>query len=346
MFEDDNPLGLEYDNPPSIGEQLDAGVDLIRGLGNRISGAVTLIPEYLSQFRAANQQQAAQPVTPISGSTNVLQAAENLAQTQAITEAQAAEGVASRLESFVPKPVADAAALFTSVVMPGLGEVKLLPTLGTIRITKVGKLFPEVAEDASKYMDDADAYMAKHGSMHGFPRFVDPKGEEYIPRPKGTKPTGEPRLALSPRSGKEASAATRRGRDITSDSLEKFDRQQFNRMVKENKGDLMLQAGDIQTYVEHNRRLSSPYWNTARAKGQKPGNVDNLSELFDFEFKTFKDSVDAALDRIPDSPIDAFYDPMVDSIVVENIKTGKQLGYIEQGADIKAQLNKFIQKVK
>ena len=31
---------------------------------------------------------------------------------------------------------------------------------------------------------------------------------------------------------------------------------------------------------------------------------------------------------------------------VENIKTGKQLGYLDQTADIKTQLNKYIQKVK
>ena len=232
-----------------------------------------------------------------------------------------------------------------SVLIPLLGMVSIGGGIG-LRKTKVGKQFPEVAESASKYMDEAEAYLKQKGSLEGYPRFVDPAGAEHLPRPKGTKPSGEPRLALSPMSVKQAYTNVRKGKDVTSDEFEKFQRQQFNQMVKQTKSDTMVQFADMPSYVEHNRRLSSPFWKTARAKGQKAGDVDNLSQLFNLEFKTFKDNVDKALDRIPDSPIDAYYDPLVDSIVVENIKTGKQLGYLDQTTDIKTQLNKYIQKVK
>jgi hypothetical protein len=232
-----------------------------------------------------------------------------------------------------------------SVLIPLLGMVS---AGGGIRLrkTKVGRQFPEVAESASKYMDEAEVYLKQKGSLEGYPRFTDPAGEEYLVRPRGTKPDGTTRLAMSPMSVKQRYSNVRKGRDVTSDEFEAFQRQQFNQMVKQTKSDTMVQYADMPSYVEHNRRLSSPYWKTARAKGQKAGDVDNLSQLFDLDFKNFKDNVDKALDRIPDSPIDAYYDPLVDSIVVENIKTGKQLGYLDQTADIKTQLNKYIQKVK
>lgn len=232
-----------------------------------------------------------------------------------------------------------------SAVLPLLGVVSVGGGI-RLRRTKVGQQFPEVAESASKYMDEAEAYLKQQGSLTGYPRFKDPAGAEYLPRPKGTKPSGEPRLAMSPMSVKQAYTQTRKGRDVTSDSFEAFQRKQFNQMVKENRTDLIAQYADIPSYVEHNRRLSSPFWKTKRAKGQKAGDVDNLTQLFDLDFKNFKDNVDKTLDRIPNSPIDAFYDPMVDSIVVENIKTGKQLGYLDPSLDVKTQLNNFITKLK
>ena len=93
------------------------------------------------------------------------------------------------------------------------------------------------------------------------------------------------------------------------------------------------------------RRLSSPFWKTARAKNQAAGNVDNLTQIFDLEFKTFKDNVDKILDNTKDSPIDAFYDPMIESVVVENIKTGKRLGLLDQTKDIKKQLERFATRI-
>lgn len=345
MYDEGNPLGLDYTSLPDIGEQLRAGVDFYKGLGSRFMGAVTLIPDFLSQFREANKAQAEKTYEPTS---NLIKEVIELPESYASAESRMAEGVGNLVGQIpgVPKVVEDASVLAASILSPFPSEVNLLPMLGTIRLTKVGKQFPELAETASKYMDDAETYLKKHGSLEGYPRFIDPEGAEYLPRPKGKKLDGTPRLAMSPMSVKQAYTNTRKGRDVTSDAFEAFQRKQFNQMVRQNKTDLLMQYAEMPSYVEHNRRLSSPFWETARAKGQKAGDVDNLSQLFDLDFKNFKDNVDKALDRIPNSPIDAFYDPLVDSIVVENIKTGRQLGYLNQTDDIKTQLTKYIQKIK
>lgn len=232
-----------------------------------------------------------------------------------------------------------------SVALPLLGVIGVKGGV-RLRTTKVGQKFPEVAESASKYMNEAETYLTNQGSLKGYPRFTDPTGKEYLVRPRGTNPDGTTRLAMSPMSVKQRYTNVRAGRDVTSDEFEAFQRQQFNQMVKQTKSDTMVQYADMPSYVEHNRRLSSPYWQTARGKNQKAGDVDNLSQLFDLEFKTFKDNVDKALDRMPNSPIDAYYDPLVDSIVVENIKTGKQLGYLDQSKSIKEQLEQFTRKAR
>lgn len=300
-------------------------MDLLQKAGGAIRFAGQKVSEFQQGFKEATS--FLDPVEDIV--TKAMQAESKLPGSRAVEGAQI---------------VAEKAGV-PSVLIPLLGMVSVGGGI-RLRKTKVGKQFPEVAESASKYMDEAEAYLKQKGSLEGYPRFVDPTGAEHLPRPKGTKPSGEPRLALSPMSVKQAYTNVRKGRDVTSDEFEAFQRKQFNQMVKQTKSDTMVQYADMPSYVEHNRRLSSPFWKTARAKGQKAGDVDNLSQLFDLEFKTFKDNVDKALDRIPDSPIDAYYDPLVDSIVVENIKTGKQLGYLDQTTDIKTQLNKYIQKVK
>lgn len=300
-------------------------MDLLQKAG----GAIRFVGKQVSEFQQGFKEATSflDPVEDVV--TKAMQAESKLPGSRAVEGAQI---LAERAN--VP-----------SVLIPLLGVVSVGGGI-RLRKTKVGKQFPEVAESASKYMDEAEAYLKQKGSLEGYPRFVDPTGAEHLPRPKGTKPSGEPRLALSPMSVKQAYTNVRKGRDVTSDEFEAFQRKQFNQMVKQTKSDTMVQYADMPSYVEHNRRLNSPFWKTARAKGQKAGDVDNLSQLFDLEFKTFKDNVDKALDRIPDSPIDAYYDPLVDSIVVENIKTGKQLGYLDQTTDIKTQLNKYIQKVK
>jgi len=286
------------------------------------NGAIRLAGQKISEFQQSFREATSflDPVEDIA--TKALQAESKLPSSRAIEGAQI---LAERAN--VP-----------SIFLPLLGVVSVGGSI-RLRKTKVGKQFPEVAESASKYMDEAEAYLKQQGSLEGYPRFTDPTGEKYLVRQRGGG-----RLAMSPMSVKQAYTNTRKGRDVTSDSFEKFQRKQFDQMVKENKTDLMVQFAEMPSYVEHNRRLSSPYWKTARAKGQKAGDVDNLTQLFDLDFKNFKDNVDKALDRITNSPVDAFYDPMVDSIVVENIKTGKRLGYLDQGLDIQEQLSRFIDR--
>ena len=225
-----------------------------------------------------------------------------------------------------------------------LGAVVPGPSKGGIRLTRVGRQFPEVAEQASKYMDDADEYLKTFGSLKGYSRFTDPEGGKYLPRAKGKTSSGTTRLAMSPEKVKEAYTKTRKGRDVTSSEFEAFQRKQFNKLVKDGKSDLISQLTNQPSYIEHNRRLSSPFWKTARAKNQAAGDVDNLTQVFDLEFKTFKDNVDKILDNTKDSPIDAFYDPMIESVVVENIKNGKRLGLLDQTKDIKQQLNRYAKK--
>jgi len=286
------------------------------------NGAIRLAGQKISEFQQSFREATSflDPVEDIA--TKALQAESKLPSSRAIEGAQI---LAERAN--VP-----------SIFLPLLGVVSVGGSI-RLRKTKVGKQFPEVAESASKYMDEAEAYLKQQGSLEGYPRFTDPTGEKYLVRQRGGG-----RLAMSPMSVKQAYTKTRKGRDVTSDSFEKFQRKQFDQMVKENKTDLMVQFAEMPSYVEHNRRLSSPYWKTARAKGQKAGDVDNLTQLFDLDFKNFKDNVDKTLDRITNSPVDAFYDPMVDSIVVENIKTGKRLGYLDQGLDIQEQLSRFIDR--
>lgn len=226
-----------------------------------------------------------------------------------------------------------------------LGAVIPGPSKGGIRLTRVGRQFPEVAQKASKYMDEADQYLKTHGSLKGYRRFTDPTGAEYLPRPKGKTSSGATRLAMTPKTVKAAYTKARKGKDITSSEFEAFQRRQFNTLIKEGKSDLIAQLADIPSYIEHNRRLNSPFWKSARAKNQAAGNVDNLTQVFDLEFKTFKDNVDKILDNTKDSPIDAFYDPMIESVVVENIKTGKRLGLLDQTKDIKKQLEIFATRI-
>ena len=356
MYDDDNPLGLTYDAPITLQDQLGAA----RSMLQNVMGTIRYVPKFLENLREQVRQEAQAPLqTKIPTSTDkvnpfagAFQSVTGLAEGYMKTEAQVQDAITSGLERIgIPTGLA----IIPGVLIGGVitdpspaGEMRLFNKAGQValRRTKVGAQFPEVAADASKYMDEAEAYLKKHGSLEGYPRFIDPLGEEYLVRPRGTKADGTTRLAMSPMSVKQAYTNVRKGRDVTSSSFEKFQRQLFDQMVRENKQDLMMQFAEMPSYVEHNRRLSSPFWNSARAKNQKAGDVDNLSLLFDLDFKKFKDNVDRALDRITDSPIDAYYDPLVDSIVVENVKTGKQLGYLDQTLDIKTQLNNFISKIK
>jgi len=230
-----------------------------------------------------------------------------------------------------------AAGLVLGAVVPG-------PSKGGIRLTRVGRQFPEVAEQASDFLNNAAKYAEKHGSLQGYGRFQDPTGKLYKARPRGKNADGTQRFAVSPEEVQRAYTKKRNALDTQSSKLEKFERANFEASVAKEKQDLIFQQSGLPYYKEHNRRLNSPFWKSARAKNQTAGDIDNLSIVNNLEFKTFKDNVDKILDNTKDSPIDAFYDPMIESVVVENIETGKRLGLLDQTKDIKAQLNRYARK--
>ena len=230
-----------------------------------------------------------------------------------------------------------AAGLLLGAVIPG-------PSKGGIRLTRVGRQFPEMAQEASNLLENAPEYVKKRGSLKGFDALTDPTGKIHKVRPRGKNPDNTTRYALSPIDVKRAYTKKRNALDVTSNEFEGFERKNFEASFKKEKQDLIFQKSGLPAYKEHNRRLNSPFWKSARAKNQAPGDINNLSIVNDLEFKTFKDNVDKILDNTKDSPIDAFYDPMIESVVVENIKTGERLGLLDQTKDIKKQLNRYTQK--
>lgn len=225
-----------------------------------------------------------------------------------------------------------------------LGAVVPGPSKGGIRLTRVGRQFPEMAQEASNLLENAPEYVKKRGSLKGYDTLTDPTGKIHKVRPRGKNPDNTTRYALSPIDVKRAYTKKRNALDVTSNEFEGFERKNFEASFKKEKQDLIFQKSGLPAYKEHNRRLNSPFWKSARAKNQAPGDINNLSIVNDLEFKTFKDNVDKILDNTKDSPIDAFYDPMIESVVVENIKTGERLGLLDQTKDIKKQLNRYAQK--
>jgi len=222
------------------------------------------------------------------------------------------------------------------------------------RPTRVGKQFPEVAPAASQHIDEAYEYIKAKKStdptkpLLGYPNFVDPEGEQWVLRLKGQLKDGTPRVAFTPLKEKQVSADKRRVRDVPSSSLERFERAQFMEAHRSTKAlmgeDLIAQLAGFKPYIEHGRRLNSPYWTSARARGAKPGDPDNLFHEFDPKFKKFKDSAERLLDQTPNSPIDIYMDSETGELIVENIVTGKKLGYLDEFKPIKDQLQQFINK--
>jgi len=239
-------------------------------------------------------------------------------------------------------------------VLPLLGVVSVGAGI-RLRPTRVAKQFPEVAEAASKHVEEGYTYIKSQKSsdptkpLLGYPNFIDPSGEQWVLRPKGTKPDGTLRIAFSPLSEKQASAAKRTARDVPSGPQAKFERNQFLEAHQEGKAlmaeNLIAKEAGFEPYIEHGRRLNSPYWSSPRAKGIKPGDPENLFSLPDPEFKRFKDSAERLLDQKPDSPIDIYLDPEIGELAVENLKTGKRLGYLDESKPVKEQLEAFTRKV-
>jgi hypothetical protein len=240
-----------------------------------------------------------------------------------------------------------------SIALPLLGVVGVGAGI-RFRSTRVGKQFPEAAEAASQHMEGAYTYIKAKKStdptkpLLGYPNFVDPTGEQWVLRSKGQLKDGTPRVAFTPLKEKQASATKRTARDVPSGSKEKFERGQFLQAHQEGKTllkeNLVAREAGFEPYIEHGRRLNSPYWSSERAKGTKPGDPENLFSLPDPEFKRFKDSAERLLDQNPNSPIDVYLDPEIGELVVENLTTGKRLGYLDESKPVKQQLEQFTLK--
>lgn len=240
-----------------------------------------------------------------------------------------------------------------SIALPLLGVVGVGAGI-RFRSTRVGKQFPETAEAASQHMEGAYTYIKAKKStdptkpLLGYPNFVDPAGEQWVLRSKGQLKDGTPRVAFTPLKEKQASATKRTARDVPSGPKESFERAQFLQTHQEGKTllkeNLIAREAGFEPYIEHGRRLNSPYWSSKRAQGAKPGDPENLFSLPDPEFKRFKDSAERLLDQNPNSPIDVYLDSEIGELVVENLATGKRLGYLDESQPIKEQLEQFARK--
>ena len=148
------------------------------------------------------------------------------------------------------------------------------------------------------------------------------------------------------KSGTIAADKTRAARDTPSSDLEKFQRAQFNQQhvdaTQLSKEDLLYRQAGATPYKEHRRALNSPYWNSKRAEGSSGGDSSNIVTLFDPDFKAFKDKAEAYVRRsYPE--YDVFMDDMGE-LAVENLETGKILGYLNEGQPFKAQLDNLLKQ--
>ena len=240
-----------------------------------------------------------------------------------------------------------------TIALPLMGVVSTATGI-RFRPTRVGRQFPEAAQAASEHIDKGYTYIKTKQSANptkpllGFPNFVDPKGEEWVLRAKGKLPDGTPRVAFTPLKEKQTTQAKRTAKDVTSGPEEAFERAQAMQAHTEGKSlmkeNLIAREAGFEPYIEHGRRINSPYWTSERAKGIKPGDPENLFSLPNPEFKRFKDSAERLLDQKPNSPIDIYLDPEIGELVVENLATGKRLGYLDESKPVKEQLEQFTRK--
>lgn len=148
------------------------------------------------------------------------------------------------------------------------------------------------------------------------------------------------------KSGTTAADKTRAVRDTPSSDLEKFQRGQFNQQHSDAtqlaKQDPLYRHAGATPYKEHKRALNSPYWNSKRAGKSSGGDSDNIVTLFDPNFKAFKDKAEAYVRRSYPK-YDVFMDD-TGELAVENLATGKILGYLNEGQPFKAQIDNLLKQ--
>jgi len=204
-----------------------------------------------------------------------------------------------------------------------------------------------ITEDQSSQLkDQLFEHVQATGGTKGFGQ-IEVDGEPVRPKARPgslAKVTKGSQFKFNLKSGLKKADAKRALGDKPSSALEKHQRQQFNGMhndaVAMAKEDLQYQAAGFSGYLEHMRRLNSPFWQSKRANGRSAGDVDNLVTLFDPEFKAFKDSAERYVERHWPK-YDIFMDEYGE-LALEDLLTGTIIGYLNQGFDYKMQLHKLM----
>ena len=204
-----------------------------------------------------------------------------------------------------------------------------------------------ITEDQSSQLkDQLFEHVQATGGTKGFGQ-IEVDGEPVRPKARPgslAKVTEGSDFKFNRKSGLKNADAKRALGDKPSSAFQKHQRQQFNEMHNDAVGlakeDLQYQAAGFSGYLEHKRRLNSPFWKSKRAGGRSAGDVDNLITLFDPEFKAFKDSAERYVERHWPN-----YDLIMDEtgdLAIEDILTGKIIGYLNEGFDYKMQLHKLL----
>jgi hypothetical protein len=142
MFDEDNPLGLDFSTPINPLEALGGA---ITGAVNYVKGAVRYVPQALTDFRRSIKQEAEQyqqPIAPIKGVPSPIETVQSYAKSQERFEAETMEKTASFLESIgAPEPIAGLGAGIVGVALPGPGDIKVTASAGSMVLTPMlGKI--------------------------------------------------------------------------------------------------------------------------------------------------------------------------------------------------------------
>lgn len=142
MYDENNPLGLDYTTPINPLETLGGAVT---DAFNFIGGAVRYVPKALTDFRRSIKEDAErleQTVSPVSSRPDPIETIQSYATGTERLEAQAMEKTASFLESIgAPEPVAGLGAGIVGAVLPGPSDIKLTASAGSMFLTPLlGKI--------------------------------------------------------------------------------------------------------------------------------------------------------------------------------------------------------------
>jgi hypothetical protein len=135
MYDEDNPLGLDFTTPIN---PLEALQEAASSALNFVHGAVRYVPQALTDFRRSVKQDAErlqQPVLPTNRPPTPVETVQGYATGQERFEAKTMERTASFLESIgAPEPIAGLGAGITGLVLPGPGDIKLTATAGSMAL--------------------------------------------------------------------------------------------------------------------------------------------------------------------------------------------------------------------